>query len=218
MATDQIDFLAMVEALTPEEQNAMLAMYKLYMRPTESTSRPFGLLEEPELCECSDGYVAVIWSQQNEFESVSIADVIRAIRMCRALLHLVARFLRVSPEVVRRFIDRYPEVRQAMEDTREEQVDLSEHQLFKARDEGEEWASKYILGTLGRARGYQSDDGTAIALNLKALTIEQLSLIAQGKSPKTVLSSSKRQSLLGPIDDDDPELVSTTSIIPAVTE
>lgn len=79
---------------------------------------------------------------------------LKAIEGTGGIIQKVVDRLGVSRVAYWEFEKKYPELKQAREMEKEKQVDMSEHQLFKANRNGEKWAVNKILSTLGKNRGY----------------------------------------------------------------
>lgn len=82
------------------------------------------------------------------------AEMIEAIKGSGGLVSVVARRLGCSRATVYRYCDRYPSVREALEDEREVLLDAAEKGLFDAVEGGELDAIMFALRTLGKYRGY----------------------------------------------------------------
>lgn len=54
----------------------------------------------------------------------------------------------------KRYIEKFPKVKEAYEAECERVLDLAESKLIKHIEKGQAWAIKYILSTKGRKRGY----------------------------------------------------------------
>jgi hypothetical protein len=55
---------------------------------------------------------------------------------------------------VTNYIERYPRLRQVLDETLETTLDLAEHKLISAIDNDAEWAIRFFLETKGKHRGY----------------------------------------------------------------
>jgi hypothetical protein len=96
-------------------------------------------------------------------------QVIEAIRKFDGVVSEVARSLKMSPEAIRLRIKKYPELLAAQMEAREALVDKAESQLRKAVEGGAAWATKFVLETWGKSRGFTKrvevdgkDDNTII--------------------------------------------------------
>lgn len=137
-----------------------------------------------------ENYVEVQTVDGWDVETVRLAhthraeDYVRAITNAKGIISVAARELGVSRSAVYLMAEKYPLVRQALDDAREAMVDLAEVQLFKKVSDGDTSAVFFALKTLGRKRGYverQERHHTGnINLNLQELSDEELMKIARG--------------------------------------
>lgn len=81
-------------------------------------------------------------------------QMIEAIRGSGGIVSLVARRLGGGRATVYRYCDRYPTVREALEEEREVLLDAAEQALFRAVERGKLKAIIFALKTLGKDRGY----------------------------------------------------------------
>ena len=81
-------------------------------------------------------------------------QMIDALTKAKGMVSVAARSLDCDPETVRNYVARYPKVAEAIREARELTLDISELALYKAIQEGEGWAIKYMLATQGKNRGY----------------------------------------------------------------
>jgi hypothetical protein len=87
-------------------------------------------------------------------QRLSVEQVADALRESRGLVSIAARRLGTSRANVYKYRDRHPAVRQALDDARDERVDLAESKLDEAIERGDPWAVSLTLRTIGRGRGY----------------------------------------------------------------
>jgi len=92
----------------------------------------------------------------------------------RGMVTVAARLLRCSRQTIYNAVQAYPEVKAALEDARELQLDTTELKLFEAIDKGQAWAICYYLKTQGRKRGYIEK----VEHGADGLTLEQLVLLS----------------------------------------
>ena len=90
-------------------------------------------------------------ARPNGHTAEEIAD---AIRKANGMVSLAARDLGVSRMTVYRYIDRYATVKEALTDAREQLLDMTESELFKAIKAGNVTAIMFALKTIGKDRGY----------------------------------------------------------------
>ena len=64
-----------------------------------------------------------------------------------------------------------PSIRQAIEDARDEMIDIAEQKLKQAILNGEPWAIALVLKTLGKTRGYIENPSVAVGVNVGGDTI-----------------------------------------------
>jgi DNA-binding transcriptional MerR regulator len=103
-------------------------------------------------------------ARQREFTE---AQLLAALDKSRGLLKPAATALGCSLRTVHRYCDRYPSLREHIEDLREARVDLAELKLEEAIGRGEPWAIALTLKTLGRKRGYTERIETEAAGEIK---------------------------------------------------
>jgi hypothetical protein len=80
--------------------------------------------------------------------------MIHALKQSRGLISAAARAIGCSHQTIRNYIDRYPEVAEAVIEQREHLVDMAELQLWNRIHEGDTTAIIFTLKTLGKDRGY----------------------------------------------------------------
>ncbi len=107
---------------------------------------------------------------------------IGALRAARGLQTRAARLLRVNRETVRRAILEHEEVRTALQDILEEELDGAEHGLLRSIRREDPWAIKFYLSTKGKDRGFTTrqevtgQDNTPLRarVDMSNITTEQL--------------------------------------------
>lgn len=97
----------------------------------------------------------------------------KAIKGTGGILSAVAKNLNVTRHTVYKFLDKHPEFQEKLDQEREAIVDLAEGSLFSQVKNREAWATKYLLSTKGKSRGYvekqeleHSGDGVVINVNI----------------------------------------------------
>lgn len=65
-----------------------------------------------------------------------------------------ARRLGCCPNTIRKYLEKYPEVREARREARESMTDLAEAALYRAVTDGQAWAICFYLKCLAKQRGY----------------------------------------------------------------
>lgn len=85
------------------------------------------------------------------------AEYIAAIKAARGLITVAARSLGVEFSAVYGMAKRHPEVKQAIEDSREQMLDFAESKLFENMKANDNTALIFFLKTQGRKRGYNEN-------------------------------------------------------------
>ena len=81
---------------------------------------------------------------------------IKALEDSGGILSVIARKLKVTRKAVYNFIDKYPELKELIDQERETILDIAQNTVYD-RVKGEDWeATRYLLNTLGRQRGFSS--------------------------------------------------------------
>jgi hypothetical protein len=81
-------------------------------------------------------------------------EVANALHETKGMQFVAAKRLGCSQDTIARYIERYALVRQAARYERGEMIDVAELKLWQAIQNGEPWAIKLCLMTLGKDRGY----------------------------------------------------------------
>jgi hypothetical protein len=87
-------------------------------------------------------------------EKFTTDKIISALKATNGLVYLAARQVGCTPKTIYTRAKSSAAVRQAIEDSRGELIDLSELKLRAAVLNGEPWAVALVLKTLGKDRGY----------------------------------------------------------------
>ena len=87
-------------------------------------------------------------------EKFTQQQVIAALKETRGLITLAAERLGCVDDTVRRYVNKYPKVKQTVMQYRRRRVDVAELKLDGALANGEPWAIALVLKTLGKKRGY----------------------------------------------------------------
>ncbi len=110
-------------------------------------------------------------------ERYTAEQIALALKASMGLVSVAAEKLKCSDSTVRTYIDRYPSVKQAQLDSREQMIDLAEASLVRAVRKGEGWAVALMLKTLGKSRGYvekqELDVSGELNLNLPQVFLPQ---------------------------------------------
>ena len=81
-------------------------------------------------------------------------DIIDALRKTNGNLTLTGQLLGCTREAIRLRVNRYPELKQVLDEARESVIDVAEGALQRAVLNGEGWAIAFTLKTIGKRRGY----------------------------------------------------------------
>jgi hypothetical protein len=87
-------------------------------------------------------------------QAYTAQQVIDALQEAKGYVSKAANILRCDPKTVYNYADRYPTVRQAWDDIREERHDFVENALAKRINEGSDTAIIFYLKTQCKPRGY----------------------------------------------------------------
>ena len=96
------------------------------------------------------------------------------------MLAAAARQLGVTRRTVYNYVNKYPTIKQALDDARQENLDFAENQLMKAVRAGNVTAIMFLLKTLGKDRGYvdrkeiTGADGDAIIVRSVGIDVDAL--------------------------------------------
>lgn len=105
------------------------------------------------------------------------AQIIEALHSVNGMIYLAARKLGCAPNTIYNRMAKNATIKQAVEDSRGELVDISEQKLRIAVMNGEPWAVALVLKTLGKKRGYverqevTGADGEAMKHTIKFVEI-----------------------------------------------
>lgn len=81
-------------------------------------------------------------------------EVRQALAVCKGLIHLTASKLGVTDRTMYNYLERWPDLKEAIKEQRELRVDVAELSLCNAVAKGEPWAVCFTLKTQGKNRGY----------------------------------------------------------------
>lgn len=87
-------------------------------------------------------------------EKFSVKKVAQAIREAKGIKSVAARRLGCSYMTLMRYVNKYPTVAKALEEAREELIDLAEGKLLERIQSGDMGAIKFFLQTQAKHRGY----------------------------------------------------------------
>lgn len=88
--------------------------------------------------------------------------MVAAIKASRGLVSAAAKILECQERTIRRWVQDYPEVEQAMFEARESTLDMAEAALIGAINDKAAWAVCFYLKTQGKGRGYQENVRTEL--------------------------------------------------------
>ena len=89
-------------------------------------------------------------------------NVTAALKDTAGILDIAAKRLQVSRAWLHEFIARDPDLVEIRKNEKERFIDLAEAKLIKKVQEESDWAIKYTLSTLGKKRGYESNESNNI--------------------------------------------------------
>jgi hypothetical protein len=93
-------------------------------------------------------------------ERFTVKEVEEALLECAGICAAAAERLKLktgrqcSHSTVRKYLDRHPSLKEAVQQAVEVNLDLAETKLLSALNQGAEWAVKFYLEMKGRQRGY----------------------------------------------------------------
>ena len=87
-------------------------------------------------------------------QKFSNAQIIDAVKSVKGMVYLAARQLGCSPQAIYKRMAKSHLIKQAVDDSRGELIDISEQKLRIAVMNGEPWAVAMVLKTIGKSRGY----------------------------------------------------------------
>lgn len=83
-----------------------------------------------------------------------VSQVAEALQKSHGLQKLAAEELHCSRRTIANYVKEHPTVAEAYDEAREVVLDVAESKLYKAINDGKEWAIKFYLSTVGKSRGY----------------------------------------------------------------
>ena len=94
--------------------------------------------------------------QQKSLIALDEKKVIGTLTAARGNVSLASEKLGVNRRTIHRHMKKNPALRQVVEDCREQVLDRAEENIFEAAEKGDLAACRFILSTLGKARGYST--------------------------------------------------------------
>lgn len=90
------------------------------------------------------------------------------------LIKPIAQYLGISRQAIYKWMREHPELKEAIDDAREDTLDIIESKVFRNAFDGSERAQEFILRTLGKKRGYS--EKTEIEATVDATVEEEIKL------------------------------------------
>lgn len=118
-------------------------------------------------------------------------QVITAVKEAGGNVALACHNLGISRGTMYVYMRKYPEIKEILDNAREQTIDQVEHVLIDKALEGEAWAVKFYLMTQAKHRGYtERIDTTRTTINIdyNKLTEEQLRRLVEGESVESVVT------------------------------
>ena len=94
--------------------------------------------------------------QQKPLLVLDEKKVIETLTAAHGNVSLASQKLGVNRRTIHRHMKKNPALRQVVEDCREQMLDKAEGNIFEAAEKGDLAACRFILTTLGKARGYST--------------------------------------------------------------
>jgi 20S proteasome alpha/beta subunit len=113
---------------------------------------------------------------------ITKTNFINASKDSGGIQSVVAQKIGCERQAINQFIKKNEWARELLDAEREKIIDLAENKLFKAADDGKEWAIERILKSLGKRRGYTEKteiDSVNTNLNLDVEAEKKLGEILQ---------------------------------------
>jgi len=85
---------------------------------------------------------------------ISKKRVKKAVEGSGGIVTIIARRLNRSRQQVYTYLEKYPDLKELVEEEREKIVDIAESKLIEKLKENKDWAISFVLKTLGKKRGY----------------------------------------------------------------
>ena len=80
--------------------------------------------------------------------------LIKAIEGSNGIILIIAQRLKVDRKTITNYLKRYPELKELIDEEKENIIDFAESKLIKRIQEEDAWAIKFFLINQGQARGY----------------------------------------------------------------
>lgn len=99
----------------------------------------------------------------------------KALHGTGGVISAIAHKMGVARQSVYEYLERHPSLKDVVEHEREAMVDMAETSLFIKVREKEPWATKYILATKGKNRGYTEKREYSGEINLTGSVTHHIS-------------------------------------------
>lgn len=83
-----------------------------------------------------------------------IEQIQNAILKANGLVSVTAKILGCKAKTIYNYIDKYPQLKDTLQEARNKTLDLAENKLFELINEKDKTAIIFFLKTIGRSRGY----------------------------------------------------------------
>lgn len=129
-------------------------------------------------------------SQPENYRKYTVEEIARALLEHRGLYAPAAQSLGASRATIARYVDEYPELKDAVRTAREAQIDFAESQLFAAIKDREPWAIAFYLKTQAKHRGY-IERSESVRINIDVSLVQRLeaAAAAAGIKPEAVIEA-----------------------------
>ena len=120
-------------------------------------------------------------------ERFTAEQVIAAIKETKGLISQAAIRLNCDRGTIYGYMERHPEIKEALKDERETMTDIAELALYNKLIQGEGWAVCFYLKTQGRNRGYIERYELAVDMVVRAREMAE----AHGLDPDEVVAKAR---------------------------
>ena len=107
--------------------------------------------------------------------------VLAAIKDSYGVVGTVAKHLKCDWTTAKKYIEKWPETTQAMADARESYLDMTENACIDRINAGDGQMIRFVLATLGKKRGYGTEDAGNDGAN--APTDTEVNISVNGGEP-----------------------------------
>jgi len=114
-------------------------------------------------------------SKAGRKEVLNPAQLVSTLWQVGGFLSQAAKALEVNISTVRRMIEKYDDVAEALRDIRDSRLDFVESKLMQKIDEGDTTSIIFFLKTQGKDRGYaQADNSFSLLTEEQKKTLDEL--------------------------------------------